>query len=619
MTRLARAAIAAAIVAATPAAVFAQSPLRHWTDAIDSRFAMSQPVISYTLRVDSADVSGFNVSMSVRGTRDTVLLAMATHPEYDDRYWRFVRDVRVESPDARATVARVDSSLWRVVATGGSFTVHYRLALPATAAGQRQAWRPFLRPTGGLVGGPHSFMYVVGQTLAPAHVRLDLPAAWSIATGLAPTADSRTFYAPSALVLMESPMLVGHLRDWRFEVENVPHRVVYWPRPDASAFDSVALVGSIERLARQAITLFGRAPYRDYVFQLQDGAFGALEHPNSVTLGAPSDALARGMGPFLEEAAHEYFHAWNLMRIRPLEYADLTYRKPAPSGGLWFSEGLSMFYSDLLLRRAGLPVSEPTRTAHLEELIARYLSSPGNGLLSAQRVSEAEYGGLPDALGDYSASPHTQGELIGAMLDLRIRHATAGRRSMDDVMRLMLERHSGTRGFTGRDIERAVTAVCRCNVAPMFDAHVRSGHPIAFDNYLRLMGLRADVTWRPALGADGRPEADLRAYAYDSGDGPRLGVTDPKSAWGRAGLHSGDRIYAVNGVPMPTAEIARRTFRALRSGDTVRVDVEQRGGLRRTATVPMTPFDIPVVRLRDLPTVTAAQRALRARWESGQP
>ncbi len=144
MTRLARAAIAATIVVATPAAAFAQSPLRHWTDAIDSRFAMSQPVISYTLRVDSADVSGFNVSMSVRGARDTVLLAMATHPEYDDKYWRFVRDVRVESPDARATVARVDSALWRVVATGGAFTVHYRLALPAAAAGQRQAWRPFL-------------------------------------------------------------------------------------------------------------------------------------------------------------------------------------------------------------------------------------------------------------------------------------------------------------------------------------------------------------------------------------------------------------------------------------------------------------------------------------------
>ena len=112
---------------------------------------------------------------------------------------------------------------------------------------------PFLAPTGGLVGGTHSFMYVVGETLAPSHVMLDLPAGWSVATGLAPTSDRRTFYAPSALVLVESPMLVGRYREWRFAVDGVPHRVVYWPLPDAVPFDSAALVAGIERLARGAV------------------------------------------------------------------------------------------------------------------------------------------------------------------------------------------------------------------------------------------------------------------------------------------------------------------------------------------------------------------------------
>jgi predicted metalloprotease with PDZ domain len=613
-----RAVIIAAMLA--PFTVRGQSPLRHWTDAIDSRFAMSQPVIAYSLRVDSTDLSGFDVTVSLRGARDTVLLAMATHPEYDDKYWRFVRDVRVESPDARATVTRVDSSLWRVVATGGAFVVRYRLALPSARAGERAGWKPFLAPTGGLVGGTQSFMYVVGETLAPAHVKLDVPATWSIATGLAPTADPRTFYAPSALVLLESPLLVGRLRDWRFAVDGVPHRVVYWPGPDARPFDSVAVVAGIERIVRQAVALFGRAPYRDYVFQLQDGAYGALEHPNSVTLGASSESLTGDLGPFFGEVAHEYFHAWNLMRIRPVEYADVTYRTPTPSRGLWFSEGLSMFYSDLLRRRAGLPVGKPTRTEHLASLIERYLSSPGNGLLSAERVSEAEYAGAPDALGDYSASPHLQGELLGAVLDLEIRHATNGRRSMDDVMRLMLERHGGARGFTGRDVERAVTDVCGCNVAPVFDAHVRGGHPIAFDDYLRHIGLRVDVAWRPALGDDGRPVADYRAYPYDLGDGagPRISISNPASAWGRAGLHSGDRIRAMNGTATSSADVVMRAIRGLRSGDTLRIEVEHRGSSRTTIVI-MTPFDRPVVRLIDAANATPAQRVLRARWESGQP
>ena len=117
-----------------------QTPLRHWTDAVDSRFAMSHPVIGYGLRVDPADTSGFAVSIDIRGRRDTVLLAMAAHPEYDDRYWRFVRDVRVEGAGGRASVSKVDSAVWRVVAPGGSFTLRYRLVLPPRDAQFRSAW-----------------------------------------------------------------------------------------------------------------------------------------------------------------------------------------------------------------------------------------------------------------------------------------------------------------------------------------------------------------------------------------------------------------------------------------------------------------------------------------------
>lgn len=618
--------IAAAFVAATigatilARALIAQSPLRHWTESIDARFATSQPVITYSLRVDSTDLSGFDVSMTVRGRRDTTMLAMVTHPEYDDKYWRFVRDVRVEGSSGRATIARADSSLWRVIAPGGSFVVRYRLALPASTDRERAAWQPFLAPTGALVGGTHSFMYVVGETLAPAHVSLDVPAGWSIATGLVPTSDPRTFYAPSTMVLVESPMLVGRLREWRFTVDGAPHRIAYWPLPNAAPFDTMALISGIERLAHATVDLFGRAPYREYVFAIQDGAYGALEHPNSVTLGGSSSSLAEGLGPLFGELAHEYFHSWNLMRIRPVEYADVTYRTPTRSRGLWFSEGLSMFYSDLLRRRVGLPVGTPTRTAHLESLIGRYYSSPGNGRLSAERVSEAAYGGGPGQLGDYTASTHLQGELIGAMMDLAIRHATNGRRSMDDVMRVMLARYAGERGFTSRDVERTIAEVCGCNVTPFFDAHVRGGSPITFDDYLRFIGLRADVTWRPSLGDDGRPAPDLRTFPYDLGDGlgPRLAITNPQSAWGRAGLHTGDRVRVMNGQSKPTIDAVRAVFRQLKSGDTVRVEVEHNGA-RRSAVVVMAPFDRPFVTLRDVAAPTAAQRELRARWESGAP
>ena len=112
--------------------LFAQNPLRDPVDAVDVRYALSQPVASYTLRVDNTDFSGYDVTIRIRNARDTFRLALAAHPEYDDRYYRYVEQVRVTAPAgaAAASVTREDSALWRVVAPGGTVDVRYRLRLP---------------------------------------------------------------------------------------------------------------------------------------------------------------------------------------------------------------------------------------------------------------------------------------------------------------------------------------------------------------------------------------------------------------------------------------------------------------------------------------------------------
>ena len=606
-------------LAACGTAASAQNPLRDHTEGVEIRFARTQPVVGYTLRVDSGDLSGFDVELRLRNVPDTFRLALVAHPEYDDRNWRFVEALRVETLHGAATVAREDSALWRVVAPGGEALVRYRMRLPPPES-PRAAWRPFLAPTGGLVGGPHSFLYVVGGTLAPSHLTLELPPEWQIATGLEPTVDPHTFFAPTVGVLVDSPLLVGRLRSWRFAVDGVPHRVVYWPLPDAAPFDTAALVGSIERLTRQAVALFGRAPYRDYSFLLEDGAYGALEHRSSVTLGAPSAELARDPRALLAEIAHEYFHTWNLMRIHPAEYGDVSYRTPPRARGLWWSEGLTMLYADLLLRRAGLPVFDSSRVAHLEGLIGRYLASPGNSRFAPESVSVVAYGAAPGSLGDYSASTHLQGELLGTMLDLIVRDATNGARSIDDVMRTMLERFSGARGFGGQDIERTTGDVCGCKVHAFFETHVRGPRPIDFDQYLRLIGMRIQVSWMPALGRDGQPTADLRLYAWQPPAESTLSlvITNPGSTWGRAGLHTGDRLAALNGTAVATVADFRSIVTRLRIGDTTAVEVRRPRGVWRTAVV-VAGFERPVVRLEEIPGATERQRGLRAQWILGSP
>lgn len=600
----------------------AQHPLRDPVDAVEVRYAPSQPVVSYTLRIDGADLSGYDVTIRIRDAADTVRLALAAHPEYDDRFYRYVEQLRVESPNGAgaASVVREDSALWRVVAPGGASVVRYRIHLPAQNRPIRSAWVPFLAPGGGLVGGPHSFMYVVGATLAPSYVTFELPSGWDIATGLVPTAAPNTFFAPSADVLIDCPALVGHLRTWRFAVDGVPHRVVYWPLPDARAFDTLALVHGLEGLAQQAIALFGRAPYRDYSFLLQDGASGSLEHWNSVTIGATSARLAENLSEILAEAAHEYFHTWNLMRIRPAGYGGVDYRPARRSKGLWWGEGITMLYADVLLRRAGLPTLDSTRAAHVEGLIARYLASPGNSRFSPESVSVITYGTPPGALGDYSASVHLQGELVGTMLDLVIRDATSGRRSMDDVLRIMLARYSGEQGYTTRDIAAVVGEVCRCSVGAFFDRYVRAGNAIPFDRYLALAGLRPVVTWGPGVGRDGSPLADLRIFAWQPPGEPalRLLVSNPASVWGAAGLHTGDRLTSVNGAPVPTVDAFRSMFGRIGVGDTVTVDVSRPAGPYRT-TVVVTVQQRPTVHLEPLADATERQLAIRKAWLAAAP
>jgi predicted metalloprotease with PDZ domain len=580
----------------------------------------SPTTVTYTLRVDTADLTGFAVEMRIARPPATLRLAMAAHPEYDDHFWRYVEGFRAEAGRAALVVTREDSAVWRLVSTGDTVTVRYRIHLPVQTAALRGAWRPFLTKTGGLVGGPHSFMYIVGVESAPSRVVLDLPAGWAVATSLPSAGDSRTVAAADAKTLVEAPMLVGKLRAWRFAVNDVPHRVFYWALPTAVPFDTATFVGDAERITREAIKLFGKAPWHDYTFLYQDGASGALEHANSVTIGAPSAEIAKDPHAYAAETAHEFFHAWNLMRIRPLGYGELDYRTPMMSKGLWFSEGLSMFYSDLLLRRAGLPRPDSTRAAHVARLVGFYLESPGNALLSAERVSEASYSPVPGTLGDLDGSTHLQGELIGTAMDLVIRDATNGKRSMDDVMRAMMERYSGDRGFTSQDVEQTIATVCSCSVTLFFDAHVRGAGAIDFNLYLKLAGLRTQVTWRPAIERDGTPAADRRVRAWlPAGEHVlKLVVWHPASAWARAGLHTGDQVTSVNGTPVTDVNQFRTMLGGLKVGDTVRVEGARPAGAVR-ATVVMAPFDRPAVQIVADPNATDKQRAIRAAWEAGRP
>ena len=540
---------------------------------------------------------------------------MATHHEYDDRPWRDVKGFRVVSGRGKATFQRTDSAVWDITAPGDEVTVSYSVTL---RGGPRFAHQPFLSDHGGLLGDLHSFMYLPAWIHLPCPVTFDIPAGWQIVTGLTRAAGTNNFIASSAQTLLDCPILAGDLRQWEFTVDGIPHTIAWLPAADTTAFDTAALVGNIKKIVVQTVRLFGNIPYKKYAFLLEDGVYGALEHGNSVTIGAPATLLANHMSEIYEEIAHEFSHTWNLMYIRPAEYTALNYGPQQQSAGLWFSEGMAMYYGDLLVRRAGLPCEDSTRTAHLESLIGRYYTDTGNRVFPPAAVSLAS-NAPPGPLGDYMTSTHLQGELLGTMLDLLIIDATNGQKSMDNVMALMNRRFGGKSGFYAMDIEKAVRDVSGSNkVHSFFRQYVYAGKALDFDSWLRYIGLRLQLSYPPARDDKGQPKADTRIYVRRPfGDSVyHLVMADPRSCWVKAGLHTGDVIKALDDRPVTDRQGFYAMLGRLKPGDSVTVEID-RAGTDQRIPVLVTGYETAIAQLIKMGDSSNKAKKLYRDWTKG--
>jgi len=573
------------------------------------------PTIEYLIHIDGRDSTGFVVDMQVQRPPPTMRLGAAVHPEYDDRFWRYFQDLTIKSSNTPLEVTRDDSAHWRVIVPTGAqiVDIHYRVVFPAHTALRRASWLPFVHAFGALVGAQGTFLYVDGYTAsAPTRVSIDAPPQWRFATGLAQGNDARSFQAPSFDTLVDSPILMGPLREWSFTISGVPHTIAYLPSLDGVPFDTATMVDELERVARSSVAIFERPPYAKYTFLLQDGAAGALEHTNSLTLGAPSTELARDPSWLTSTIAHEFFHTWNLVRIRPIERSTPNYVRTPPTKGLWWSEGVTMYFARAMMLRAQL-ITDTTAQRRVADDIADYLMNPGNTQVSPEQASWST--GDLTANEGYLANYYGQGSLIGAMLDLVIRDSTSLRRSLDDVMRFLYKRYSGSRGFSEEDLVAAVDTVCQCQMSHFFDTYVAAAQMLPFDNYLRSAGLHVRVIRAAAQDSAGHPLPDDRLYVSRLPGSAvlRLIVQDPLSAWGRAGLRTGDELVAWNHAPIPTPMAFRTLLSQLRIGDTVAIDVN-RSGSPRHFVVSSTGYDVMHVTIDPLPDRTPRQRAIATAW-----
>jgi predicted metalloprotease with PDZ domain len=572
--------------------------------------------LNYTIVVDPAHLNEYRVTLNTNVEAGRVTLVMARHPEYDDRFWRFVTDLHATSDGHPLTIVREDSARWRLEsAAAGPLVVEYRIVMPPVVPGVKPSWRPYVEANAALIGGPHSFLYPTVRTARqPIRVHIDAPANWTVATALDQQAP-RDFTARDLFTLVDSPILVGMLKSWSFDVNGVPHRIAYAPIPDATPFDTVAFASLVQKMTRHTVDMFRGMPYRNFTFLFADNAYGGLEHAASVNLGAPSATLARDVDEDATDFEHEFFHTWNLVAFHPAGRGGVRESAwPLPTG-LWVSEGVTMYYTDVILRRAG--VDTTSRIASFARLIGSYYSNPGNTHVAPERSSMYS-DEPPGGTGDYTPGVHLQGQMIANVLDIMIRDSTNWENSLDDVMRDMYDNRDGP-GFTSKDVIDAVGRACRCNAAAFFARHVAGNQPLDFSDAARSIGMQLVLRSDTARNDKGEVQPDLGMWAYNptGSTAVKLIMRDPADSWGRAGLHTNDELISWNGARVATVADFRNAYRRLRPGAIVSVGI-RRNGVDQTVRVTVGPEIVMNAVLTPLPNPTAAQLAHRAAWSAAK-
>ncbi|HYO14978.1 MAG TPA: PDZ domain-containing protein, partial [Thermoanaerobaculia bacterium] len=454
--------------------------------------------------------------------------------------------------------------------------------------------------------------------------RLVLPPEWKVAVSPlppAPEGGEHAWRAEDFDTLVDSPLYAGNAQVHRFEVAGKTHLLVN--EGEGGIWDGPRSAADAEKIVREAVAFWGTAPYPRYViFNLLTETGGGLEHrDSSVLMTSRWKARTReGWLDWLGLVSHEFFHAWNVKRLRPVELGPFDYEAEVYTRNLWVAEGFTTYYDDLLVHRAGLSTTKEY-LGKLSKHIETLQTSPYR---LVQPLDEASF----DAWIKYyrrdenavntATSYYIKGAVVAFLLDARIRRATGGRRSLDDVLRLAYQRHAGERGFTSEEIYRAAGEVAGTDLGPWFEHAVETTAELDYSEALDWFGLRFAESEEAKAKDDqpAEPPAGWLGADTEVQDG-RLVVTILRRGTPayEAGLNVGDEILAVGEFRVPPSGWEER-LKAYRPGEKVSLLIARRERLMRLS-VTFGEKPRPRWKLETAPDATPEQQARLAAWLAG--
>ena len=529
-------------------------------------------------------------------------------------YARHVQDFSAVDGNGNALDwSKADKNTWRVVTRGARiWKVKYRVY-----ANELSVRTSELNSDHAFWNNAALLMYPEGGVSKPSILRVVPANNWKVATGLPPVVGQpNTFRAENFDILYDSPVEVSNFKQIDFEVRGVPHRIVI---DGEGNYDPERMRAGVKKIVETEVSMYGGVPYHDYTFflHLRSTAGGGLEHLNSAALEFRrfNFATDRGWLGFYGLVAHEFFHVWNVKRIRPDALGPFDYTKENYTRLLWVVEGMTDYYGNLTVRRAGLN-SDSGYLDSLAKRIQDFQDTPGRLEMSAEEASFnswiKEY--RPDENSVNTAiSYYDKGELLGLLLDLEIRRRSNNARSLDDVMRALFADFFGKgRNYTPADFQKVCESMAGASLEEFFARYVRGHEELPYNQFFSAAGLRLEQMGVPA----GEAKAPLKAFlGADFDERNDMVLIESVRAGGPAyeqGLNAKDQIIALDG-----ARVNKDTFdawiAARHPGDIVHLTVFRNDDLRTFDIKLGGQLDEPF-KLAQLASVNDQQKRLYQSW-----
>jgi predicted metalloprotease with PDZ domain len=504
-------------------------------------------------------------------------------------------------------VQALDKSRWQLSDAQGGAVVEYQIFLDSPG------------PFGAQFNSHHAFlnlaqilMYPVDARNGPMVVRFgQVPAGWHVATPLASMPDGG-FSAESYDRLVDSPVEIGMFRESDFDEGGGHYRVIV--DAESGDYDMEKITAMLHKIVAAATTWMDDRPFDNYMFLYhfpRGPGGGGMEHAYSTAIALNADVLAKAPEALASVTAHEFFHLWNVKRIRPQTLEPVDYTRENYTRALWFSEGCTSTAADFIQLRGGL-LDEPhfeqevaSGIGELERRPAHLTQSAEESSLDAWLEGDAYY-----RRPERSISYYNKGELLGITLDLAVRDASHGQASLREVFQWMNKNYA-KKGlfFPDSGVREAAEAVSHADLGWFFAKYVSGTAEIPWNDFFRSVGLR--------LMEGTNNVADAGFVASRNFDGPMtVAAVVPGSDAERAGLQVSEAILEVNGK-MAAQEFSEEMAQ-LTPGDTIALKVRARRGGERDLKWKVGSREEKSYELKDIEKVTAEQRARRAAWLKGE-